>query len=236
MREIKQIAYNRSIRNQQIKWIVIHDTGNKGRGADALAHYNYFNSGNRGSSADFFVDDKSVICVNDYMKYYTWHCGDGKGKFGITNQNSIGIEICINSDGDYDKAVANTVKLTKDLMVELNIPIERVIRHYDASRKNCPASMSSNKWALWHSFKKDLSKGGLTVNQYEELKQMIEDLNKKLEPIPVYKSVDDVPEWCRETIRRLHEDGHLKGDSNGLNLNYDMVRMLVILDRAGVFK
>ena len=153
----KQIAYNRTARTQKPVYIVIHDTGNTGKGANANAHFNYFNGGNRNASADFFVDDTQALQVNDYNKFYTWHCGDGKGKYGITNSNSIGIEICINSDGNYDAAFQNAVALTKQLMSELNIPIERVVRHYDASRKNCPASMSNNNWLLWHTFKAQLT-------------------------------------------------------------------------------
>ena len=152
----KQIAYNISKRNTAAIYIVIHDTGNKNRGADAEAHFRYFNGGNRNSSADFFVDDKQALQVNDYIKNYTWHCGDGKGKYGITNGNSIGIEICVNSDGNYEKAYANAIELTKQLMKELNITADRVVRHYDASRKNCPASMSSQNWALWNDFRKAL--------------------------------------------------------------------------------
>lgn len=151
--EKKQIAYNRKARSGAILYIVIHDAGNKSKGANADAHFKYFNGGNRNSSADFFVDDTKILQVNDYMKYYTWHVGDGKGKYGITNQNSIGIEICVNSDGDYDKAFSNAVELTKYLMKELDIPAERVVRHYDASRKKCPASMSENDWAKWKKFK-----------------------------------------------------------------------------------
>ncbi len=154
----KQIAYNRSERTSVIKYIVIHDTGNESKGADALAHFNYFNTGDRQASADFFVDDKQIIRVNDYNTYYTWHCGDGKGKYGITNQNSIGIEICVNSDGDYTKAFNNAAELTKQLMKELNIPADRVVRHYDASRKSCPASMKDNNWERWSEFKKVITK------------------------------------------------------------------------------
>ncbi|MCK9478911.1 MAG: N-acetylmuramoyl-L-alanine amidase, partial [Firmicutes bacterium] len=66
-------------------------------------------------------------------------------------------EICVNSDGNYDVAFQNTVALVKHLMAELNIPIDRVVRHYDASRKNCPASMSANGWALWNTFKAQLT-------------------------------------------------------------------------------
>ena len=43
----KQIAYNRTSRNQKPVYIVIHDTGNPGKGANANAHFNYFNGGNR---------------------------------------------------------------------------------------------------------------------------------------------------------------------------------------------
>lgn len=153
----KQIVYNRTKRSQKPQYIVLHDTGNPGKDANADAHFNYFNGGDRQSSADFFVDSTQVLQVNDYNSYHTWHCGDGKGKYGITNANSVGIEICVNSDGNYDIAFQNAVALTKHLMAELNIPIEKVVRHYDASRKNCPASMSANGWALWNTFKAQLN-------------------------------------------------------------------------------
>jgi N-acetylmuramoyl-L-alanine amidase len=153
----KQIAYNRTKRTQKPQYIVIHDTGNPGKGANADAHFTYFNGGDRQSSADFFVDDTQILQVNDYNTYYTWHCGDGGGKYGITNANSVGIEICVNPESSYDIAFQNTVALTKHLMSELNIPIDRVVRHYDASRKNCPASMSANGWALWNTFKAQLA-------------------------------------------------------------------------------
>ncbi len=153
MYEKKQIQYNCVKRTGKIQYIVIHDTGNKSKGANADAHFNYFNGGNRNSSADFFVDDKKVLQVNDYTKYATWHVGDGKGKYGITNQNSVGIEICVNEGGDYHTAFLKAVELTKGLMAELGIPADRVVRHYDASRKSCPASMKANGWAYWQDFK-----------------------------------------------------------------------------------
>ncbi len=175
-----QIAYNRTKRNVKPKYIVVHDTGNKSKGADAEAHYKYFNSGDRQSSADIFVDDKQILKVNDYHTYYTWHCGDGKGKYGITNANSVAVEICINSDGDYDKAVKNAVKAVKDLMKELNIPAENVVRHYDASRKNCPGTMSADGWKAWSDFKNSLKEKKKKENAVEivnELIHMIEILD-----------------------------------------------------------
>ena len=238
----KQIAYNISKRSSAIKYIVIHDTGNEGKGANASSHFNYFNGGDRQSSADFFVDDKTILQINDYKKYYTYQCGDGKGKYGITNANSIGIEICVNADGDYQKAYANAIELTKYLMKELNIPLERVVRHYDASRKNCPASMSGNNWELWHDFKKILSGSEeLTMAQYEALKKEIDILRDALASIEksrekVYHYTTEVPDWGRPTIQKLLDKGLYKGASESdLNLPDNLLRTLVINDRAGLY-
>ncbi|EKS4345293.1 N-acetylmuramoyl-L-alanine amidase [Clostridium botulinum] len=150
----KLVRYNYSSSNN-IQYIVVHDTGNTGRGANANAHYNYFNGGDRQSSAHYFVDDSNIIqIIEDWNA--SWHCGDGGGRYGIGNHNSIGIEICINSDGNYNKAVANAIELVKYKMKQYGVSASRVVRHYDASRKNCPASMSSNGWAKWNWFKSQL--------------------------------------------------------------------------------
>lgn len=148
----KIIKYNFSSRiGSDIKYIVIHDTGNINRGANADAHFRYFNSGNKSASAHYLVDNETIIqIVEDYNA--AWHCGDGKGRYGITNSNSIGIEICINSDGDYLLAVFNTIFLVRYLMEKYQIPVERVVRHYDASGKTCPRTLSGNSWARWKGF------------------------------------------------------------------------------------
>ena len=229
---MKQIAYNVTKRTTPAKYIVIHTTGNPRKGADAEAHFRYWNGSKVGQSADFVVDDTAALQINDYTMYYTWHCGDGKGKYGITNANSVGIEICINSDGDYSKAVENTIKLTRDLMKTLNIPAERVVRHYDASRKICPAEMAANDWADWKEFKSRLVESeDLTMAQYEELKKLITESKE-----PVFHHVKDIPGWAQPTIHKLLNSGFLKGESaDDLNTPYSMLRTLVILDRAGVF-
>lgn len=226
-----QIAYNRSRRTEAIRYIVIHDTGNTAAGADAMSHYQYFNTGNRGSSADYFVDDKTILQVNDYNMYYTWHCGDGKGKYGITNRNSVGIEMCINSDGDYAKAFSNLVSITKNLMQELDIPPERVVRHYDASRKNCPASMNNGTWSKWNEFK-EMIEEDIDMAKIEELEARVAKLENKM----VYNYIDtNMPGWAKPTIQKLVDKGYLKGDGNGLGLTDEMLKIFVILDRAGKF-
>lgn len=243
MRAVHQIKYNRSNRGgTPIRYIVVHDTGNSSRGANATAHYNYFNGGDRSSSADFFVDDTQVLCVNDYYKFYTWHCGDGHGKYGITNRNSVGIEFCINVDSDRDKTLERTAQLVRELMQELNIPIERVVRHYDASRKNCPQSMSGNGWAQWYKFKEKLKGEDLTMAQYEELKNEISQLTETVKVLAtelsnlkhpmIYNYIDNnMPEWARSAVSWAVENGILNGDENGLNLDDKDLRYITMMYR-----
>ena len=154
--ETVQLKKHISQRKSQIKYIVIHDTANKSAKAGAIAHKNYFLTTNRKASADFVIEENKIIKLNDYEKYFTWHCGDGKGKFGITNSNSIGLEMCINSDANMQKTINSTIILVYKLMKELKIPIEKVVRHYDASRKICPASLSYDNWRGWVKFKNAL--------------------------------------------------------------------------------
>lgn len=59
---------------------------------------------------------------------------------------------------------------------------------------------------------------------------------RKLESPMIYNYVDkNMPEWAKPTITKLLNKGILKGDGEGLNLNDDMLRMLVINDRAGIY-
>ena len=48
-----------------------------------------------------------------------------------------------------------------------------------------------------------------------------------------YNTVAECPGWSRETVQKLVDKGYLGGNGQGLDLSRDMVRLLVILDRAG---
>lgn len=136
-------------------YIVIHYTGNIGDTAKNNA--DYFFGGNRNASAHYFVDDNEIYqVVEDYNG--AWHCGDGNNRYGINNKNSIAIEMCGTDNGRIsEKTVENTLELTKQLMKKYGVDKDHVVRHYDASRKNCPSAFSSNNWARWWNFKDRLS-------------------------------------------------------------------------------
>ena len=50
-----------------------------------------------------------------------------------------------------------------------------------------------------------------------------------------YNTVAECPSWARETVQKLVDREYLNGTGEGLDLSADMVRILVIQDRAGNF-
>lgn len=143
----------------EIKFIVIHYTGNYSVGADAEAHYRYLQRATRYGSAHYYVDGRQIIqTIGDSR--VAWSVGDnqGHGRYlnGCTNANSISIEMCVNSDADQKKTYKNVLELTKNLMRKFKVPAERVCRHYDVSRKDCPHNFRANNWALWWQFKEEI--------------------------------------------------------------------------------
>ena len=94
------------------------------------------------------------------------------------------------------------------------------------------------------------SEDKLMSREYEELKAendrqnvIINQMGTELEELrntvkyKIYDYVDDnMPEWARPTIQKLVDKGFLKGDEEGkLGLTYDLMRMLIINDRAGIY-
>jgi len=137
-------------------YITIHQTGNTSKGADAKAHAAYL----KGSTAaaapvswHFTVDDK-VIYQHLPVTENGWHAGDGTN--GPGNRTSIGIEICINKDGNLSKAEANAAwlvaKLTGDVKTLKAFP-GCMKQHYNWSGKNCPAQIRGRKNG-WSNFLK----------------------------------------------------------------------------------
>ena len=140
---------NVTLNSNNPKYIIIHETDNTSRGAGAETHCKAQANGNIGkASVHYYVDDTGVYQAVEH-KHATWNCGDGNNRYGINNKNTISIEICVNSDSDYNKAVDNTVELVRYLKNGYYSNCQ-VVRHYDASRKNCPRRILANGY--WNTF------------------------------------------------------------------------------------
>ena len=128
------------------KYITIHETANTGVGADADAHANFINNGAM-ETWHYSVDDEKAVC-HYYHTTSCWHTGTYKG-----NTQSIGIEMCVNSDGDYLKTLHNTIELVQKIMKEENISANNVVQHNYWSGKNCPTLLrAGNRGMNWSQF------------------------------------------------------------------------------------
>ena len=76
----------------------------------------------------------------------------------------------------------------------------------------------------------------------KEVRKLLEEYLPQTEPAK-YDTIEDVPEWGQATVRKLMskprgdnpEKMILEGEGNGLGLTYDLLRVLVINDRAGLY-
>lgn len=136
------------------KWIVVHETDNYKKGAGAAKHAQAHCNGNLSTSVHWYVDDTLAVQTLDYSDG-AWAVGKQYGAplvQGVTNVNSINIEICVNPDSVYEIARKNCIELVRQIMAETGIPADHVIRHYDAKRKYCPRKMLDQP-QLWIDFK-----------------------------------------------------------------------------------
>ncbi|MCY7692489.1 N-acetylmuramoyl-L-alanine amidase [Bacillus altitudinis] len=130
-------------------YITVHNTANTSKGADAASHAAFVKRSSTGVSWHYTVDDK-VIYQHLPLNENGWHAGDGRGS---GNMKSIGIEICENADGNFEKAVENAQWLIRQLMTEQGIPLANVVPHKRWSGKECPRKLLNR----WDSFKSGIA-------------------------------------------------------------------------------
>lgn len=177
-------------KNRAIKYLAIHYTaGSSSAAGRAMAMKSSWEK-TKNASADFGVDDRDMVQFNpDLRNYCCWAVGSKNGRGALwgkaTNYNTISIEICSNlkngataaipnHEGWYftEESLANAVKLAKMLMREFNIPIERVVRHYDVTGKLCPGVLGWNDGQLY-DIKGNKIKGNNTSEKWLEFKKRL---------------------------------------------------------------
>ena len=209
-----------------IQAIVFHYTANVGKMATAKGNARYFESGSEGrkASAHYVVDEGKTAFECVPLDTVAWSVGDGnKGPYGklVNNYNSVSIEMVSHTDGNKCYYIPEeTQRHAAELYAQLKKQLPNVkyaIRHYDVSLKQCPAPMIDE--AAWAKFK---------------------DLLEEAEEVRYEKLKDVTNQTYRQTLDKLVGKGLLKGKGGEgedltLDLAEDNVRMLVILDRTGVF-
>lgn len=198
------------------KYITIHETGNRKVGANAKNHSAYLKSASAEAlpvSWHFTVDDKEIY-QHLPLNENGWHAGDG-GK-GTGNMQSIGIEICVNSDGDFIQAKKNAQYLVGRLLKQLNLPIESVVQHNRWTGKNCPENIRK------------------TPNGWQNFLNGIDIVKEESEETEVMENRNNPSDWALEAVTWAKDNEIIFGDVNGnLGLDNSCTReqMMVFLHR-----
>lgn len=160
-----------------------------------------------------------------------WHCGRSG------NDTHVSIEICEDGLGDsayLSRCCDLAAEMTAEICREYGLdPMKKgvVIDHAEGHAMG----IASNHGDITHWMKKY----GKSMDDFrrlvaEKMKEPEKAPEKKPEKKPgIYPGLDDVPQWGRETVEKLVQAGVILGDGENLNLSYDLVRTLVILDRLG---
>lgn len=127
--------------------ITVHETANTGRGANAAAHARLQANGNsRKASWHWTVDDHEAVRSYPHTAI-CWHAGNNHG-----SAVSIAVEICVNADGNRNKAIRNAAALVAKIRRDENIAAANVVQHNHWSGKNCPTGLRSGQPMPWPSF------------------------------------------------------------------------------------
>ena len=129
--------------------ITIHSTGNPSSTARNERGWLVNPSNTRTASWHIAVDEKEAVMAIP-LDEVAWHAGNKVG-----NESSIGIEIC--ESGNRQKTLENAAKLVAYLLKQRGWGTDKLRRHYDWSRKNCPRIFNNNgNWSAWEKFKSDV--------------------------------------------------------------------------------
>ena len=151
----KSISYGGKRNLSDVKFCVIHYTGNDGDTAENNAKY-FATSNTREAGAHYFVDKEGEIWESigaSLIAYavgglYTTKNGAGSYHGKCTNTNSISIELCDCIDGVGWKQMLAVRQLVKHLQKKCP-NMTKIIRHWDVNGKECPKPMVGNNNKKW---------------------------------------------------------------------------------------
>jgi N-acetylmuramoyl-L-alanine amidase len=206
----------RTNRKIKPKGIMLHSTACPGVMADKW--FSRWNNATTEKCVHAFLDDKIVSQLLPW-NHRGWHCA------GVGNNTHIGFEMC--EPKDYKDAVyfkaawANAVELCVMLCKQYGLTEKNILSHAEGYKKG----IASNHGDPDHWWKYQ----GKTMDDFR--KAVYDALNPKEEEMVIYTTMNDVPAWGKATVKKLMDKKLL----TEVNLEHNMLRVLVINDRAGLY-
>lgn len=196
---------------KKVTGIVVHWTGNESAGADAVGNRNYFNRTWKGTqkkalesdgspfryaSAHLNVDDHQLVEVLPWKKGVAemgYHVGgtyvDGIcNKLGTSypNDSTIGLEICVNADGNFSKTYWNAVGVIAWMLSEHGLGIDALIRHYDVTHKQCPMFFVEDSYAVKY-FGNNFDAESAYATFRKDVQDELDNINEQKNPPAYFK-------------------------------------------------
>lgn len=187
------------------KGLVVHWTANTAETADADNNRNYFNFSGLAVSAHYIVDDKKVVqCLpEDEMAYHVganrYMAKAQKELSWYPNNCTLGVEICVNSRGNFKKTIENAAALCADICRRHGWTSKQLWRHYDVTGKDCPKFFVVDDTAKAYGFSS-------AANGWAEFKAKV-DLAIKGKP-------ETLPKWKQEIMEKAKTQGLISSEHN----------------------
>ena len=159
-------------------------------------------------------------------------------------RNSDTIGVCVEGNYEEEKTMPQTQKNSvKEILSYLKgkYPKVELKGHRDVGATDCPGKYYPMSEMI-NYFNNESEEEPMTAEErtkFNELVNIVSELQISVDKLAnpmIYNYIDkNMPEWARPTIQKLVDKGILQGDENGLGLTDDLLRVLVINDRAGLY-
>lgn len=245
------------------EFIVIHNTAND---APATGEINYMISNNNQTSFHYAVDDIQAVqgLPLDRNGWHASDGTYGEGnRKGIAIEICYSLSGGPKFEKAQDNAAELCAILLKDYNWGLNL--NKIKKHEDFTNKHCPhRTLDDYGWDYFLNLvkekyeklymedepmtKEEKREFDALVNKVTKLERENSDLKTRLDhydKMGVYDNAaikwayidKNLPDWAAPTVKKCVNKGYLKGNgNNSLELSYLFMRILVILDRAGLIK
>ena len=235
-----------------VKGITIHNTEdleNVCDDAEQYARATWPNQNMGTARVHYYIDDVSCWQLLDETEI-GWHAGTGT--FGAGNRDTVSIEIIMDGSGsEADRAaIERGALLAAVLLNRYGFGCDRLHTHREWNGKQCPLFLLPR----WEAFKEKVNGYLKEIKEEEEAMGILAEVNVMRDKLEAtlkeqekvqgkrYHTLGDITsEYYRPTIDKLINKGVLKGkggdgEDTEIDLSEDAVRLLVILDRTGVFE
>lgn len=162
-----------------------------------------------------------------------------------SGKNSESIGVCVEGNYDLETNMPTLQKnAVKDVLSYLKdkYPKAGIKGHREVGATGCPGKYYPLQEMKEYWNGKKVEDNAMTSEEkmkFNELVNAVSDLRTIIDKLAnpmIYNYIDkNMPAWARPTIQKLVNKGYLQGDDGGLNLTDDLLRILVINDRAGLY-